>query len=1261
MKTKVLAIAICAIFMSSCSSYKSYYHKSENEWSGNAPTGNLSHSVFLLGDAGSPEKSRQEPTFKLLESQLQGTGKKGTLALLGDNIYPIGLVDSTHPGRAEAERRMKEQLKLVKGFKGKSLIIPGNHDWAQGAKNGLNNLKNQQEFIAEYLKDEEVFYPQDGCPGPIEINVNDELTILLIDTQWWLHQQEKPEGETSSCESQTDSDFLLGVHDILKKNKDKKLLVLGHHPMFAHGTHGGRFTVKDHIFPLTHISSSLYIPLPVLGTLMPLYRSVLGDIQDIQHPRYQELKKGLLDIFAEHPDLVYACGHEHGLEYSAKDGIHYIISGSGSKTTPNGRSKVSKYLDPQKGFAKLMVYDNGDVWVEYWLPEGDGSKGKVSFRKKLYNKPPPVIVSEEDLFEKYAYLDYTDSTGKVPASLQYKAGGVKTSILGSNYRDIWEVPVTVEVFDIGREKGGLRIVQRGGGQQTKSLRLEAEDGRQYVLRSIEKFADGAVPSIIRGTFAADLVQDQISSSHPYGAFVVPKMAAAAGVYHTNPRIVLIPDDPRLGKYREDFANMLALHEERPAGNRSTEGNFGYSKKIVNTAKVLDQIKDDNDNQIDQQSVLRARIFDTFLGDWDRHDDQWRWASFKTEKGKVFRPIPRDRDQAFFRGVGPVMWLVRRKWAIPKFQQFGEKFDNTPGLGFNARYFDRCFLTNKSWEDWSLAVDSLQQNLTDEVIDEAMKDWPKEVYDLSGQLTASRLKARRDSLKPFAKDLYLFLSKTVSVVGSDKKEFFEITRINEKELSVDVYKYSKKGKTKQATFHRVFNADETQEIRLYGQGSSDVFQFMGDAPCPIKIRIIGGQGQDEVTDALIPQGGKKTLIYDKKDGISMSESPNFVSKTSNRPEVNEYDRKSFKYDILMPTLFIGYNLDDGVFLGGGMDYTKHGFRKDPFAQKHFVAANYALNSGSYNFRYNGIFNQVIGKWGIDLDINANVPRFNNTFFGLGNETSISNVLNEREELEFYWTNASQVTGELGLIRSWGNYNSLSITPFVQYIEFNEDRNTDRFISMPELNQLDSTLAPGTNANLFETRLYAGGTANLHIDGSDNRLYPTRGYRLNANASQFVGLNDVSTDYTQVKGDFSLYFTLNPIRTTFAGRVGGATNLGDWDFFQANSVGQLTGLRGYRNNRFAGKSSAFWNAEMRTRFGSIKSFVLPSDIGMLLFYDSGRVWQENEDSNKWHNGYGAGVWIAPYKTVFFSVSYTASEENNPFDGGKGLLLIRTSMNF
>ena len=107
--------------------------------------------------------------------------------------------------------------------------------------------------------------------------------------------------------------------------------------------------------------------------------------------------------------------------------------------------------------------------------------------------------------------------------------------------------------------------------------------------------------------------------------------------------------------REDFGEGLYLYEERPAKDRRELASFGNSKKIVNTAEVIEKTQKDDKHYVDQIQVLRSRLFDMVIGDWDRHDDQWRWASFKDDKDHTYyQPIPRDRDQAFFWSDGGIL-------------------------------------------------------------------------------------------------------------------------------------------------------------------------------------------------------------------------------------------------------------------------------------------------------------------------------------------------------------------------------------------------------------------------------------------------------------------------------------------------------------------------------------------------------------------------------------------------------------------------------
>jgi hypothetical protein len=524
--------------------------------------------------------------------------------------------------------------------------------------------------------------------------------------------------------------------------------------------------------------------------------------------------------------------------------------------------------------------------------------------------------------------------------------------------------------------------------QTLSLRLEDKKGNEYTLRSIEKFPEKAVPDVFRKTFAQDLVQDQISAAHPYAALVVPALAEAAGIYHTNPEVVFIPDDPHFGIYRKEFANTLMLFEERPGGSAKDKSYFGNADKIISTDKVLARLVEDPDNSVDQEFVLRSRLFDLIIGDWDRHDDQWRWAVIKNKKHETYRPIPRDRDQAFFYSDGRLASFWSRRWILPKFEGFRDEVSWTSGFMFNARYFDRSFLNGLSVEQWMSVASDLQRQLTDEVIAHAIKKFPPELYQHHGDEIIRKIKARRDRLTQYAKEHYAFLAKEVDVTGSDKKDWFAIDHQHNGDVTVRISKINKSGEQGSTFYERTFHSQETKEVRLYGLSGEDVFEFSGEAKGNVRLRVIGGDGEDSLNN----HSDLKVILYDLEDGATIS-GRHIANRTSADPAVNTYDRKAFKYPRLAPLIYGNFNNDDGVFLGGGFLMTTHGFRKQPYKNQHLFLASYAPYTGSYNFKYDGRFMQVFGKWGVELDFDLKAPNFVNNFFGWGNETEFDRDIDE----------------------------------------------------------------------------------------------------------------------------------------------------------------------------------------------------------------------------------------------------------------------------
>src|SRR6476620_463843 len=102
---------------------------------------------------------------------------------------------------------------------------------------------------------------------------------------------------------------------------------------------------------------------------------------------------------------------------------------------------------------------------------------------------------------------------------EYRASALHRFLLGTEYRSLWYTQVTVEVLDLDRFAGGLRPTSKGGGFQTKSLRLAAPDGHEFFFRSVDKDPSATLPPELRGTIAASVVRDQTKAALPTAPLV----------------------------------------------------------------------------------------------------------------------------------------------------------------------------------------------------------------------------------------------------------------------------------------------------------------------------------------------------------------------------------------------------------------------------------------------------------------------------------------------------------------------------------------------------------------------------------------------------------------------------------------------------------------------------------------------------------------------------------------------------------------------
>lgn len=354
------------------------------------------------------------------------------------------------------------------------------------------------------------------------------------------------------------------------------------------------------------------------------------------------------------------------------------------------------------------------------------------------------IVDPEDV-ENIDFREH-DSV-KVAASTLYKGNFLKHTMQGTNYRLAWTTPVSVPVVFLDTLKGGMKIIKEGGGTQTHSLRLKGKDGILYSLRSIDKDPSSHVPEFAKTLGLQNIVIDGISAQHPYGAVAAASLSEIAGVLHTHPKPMFIPKQKVLDNYNEKYGDRLFLLEYET----QSEVNFTPYENVVKIIETddLQELKMTMGDRlyIDKAAMVRARLFDLLIGDWDRHSKQWGWVLQESNNGYKALPLPGDRDNAFFKIDGIIPAIISNKNVEPLVRPFEKEIDYLPGLVYP---FDVYFLRGTPEGIYINEAKNLQQAFNEENIRSALqRAWPKALFALNAEEIISKMLHRKNDLVDYA--------------------------------------------------------------------------------------------------------------------------------------------------------------------------------------------------------------------------------------------------------------------------------------------------------------------------------------------------------------------------------------------------------------------------------------------------------------------------------------------------------------------------------
>ncbi len=1151
-------------------------------------TQEIERSIFITANTSEDMDQR---ILKSIVSSSNET-KDATLLIIGNITDPKSIKENS------SKTTVGKQLDVIADFNGDIIFTPGYNEWKAA---GYKNVKSIEKFIQGNSSAK--YYPDHGCPIK-KRELSENIVLIAIDSQWFLENWDKNIYLNDDCDIKNRTQFFLEFESLLKKSQDQIKIIAIHHPM------------------VTNTKTGL------------INRTGGTSVQDFQNKQYRTLRNKLITLARQKDHVIFVSGQDNNLQYISKYGIPQIISGAVGKTKNVRSGQKNDFGASDNGYTKLNVFKNGKVTVDYYSMKSNASS--------------PIFSTEIFKDENQKYFDTfkpknsfgNSQNASVYSKEETTKGKLYRGLWGDHYRKYYSTSVNAPIVFLDTLMGGLKPIQRGGGHQSKSLRLEDRNGKQYVMRALRKsaikflqstaFQDKYVEEDLEDSFADRFLLDFYTTAHPYTPFSVGKLADAAAVYHTNPKLYYIPKQEGLGIYNDEYGDELYMIEERVESGHSDLASFGKPKDILSTDDVLQEIHKTGKSIVDEPSYIRARLFDMLIGDWDRHEDQWRWARFEKEDGtEICKPIPRDRDQAFSVFDGSILSFLR--CAVPfirMMQSFDEELPNTKWFNFEPYPLDLTFINQSDWSEWERQAKYIQNHLTDEVIEQAFSELPDEVQGETIEEIKTKLKGRRKNISNIAREYYLYVNKFEVIAGTQKDDKFYIKRLPNGKTTVDIHRKDL------GIFNRTFTKEETKEIWLYGLDGNDTFKLEGKGDHPIMIRVIGGRKNDTYDF----KNTKKIKLYDYK-----SKNNTIINKKTRKwlvdsYDINNYDYKKRKYYVYQLLPLIAFNPDDGLRVGVQNTITTFGLQRNPFTQKHSLGASYYTGSSGFDVSYSGEFSNIFNNWNFGVEGKYNSPTFAINFFGFGNDTDYDK---DDVDLDFNRVRIERLNAAISLIwrgRDGGNFY------FKPLFESFEVENTGgRFINN----------VPANDA-VFEKQTYVGAEMHYHFENKNDIAFPTfalntgitTGYKTNIDG----GDNENRFAYVEPYIGLAHKISQNG-NLVLATKIGGEAILGDnFEFYHGAQLGGNKSLRGFRNERFTGKYSVYQDVDLRLQLGKFKTSFIPLKYGISGGFDYGRVWLEDDDSNKWHHSAGGSFWVSGLDTFTANVGYYGSS-----DGGRILFVL------
>jgi hypothetical protein len=1069
-------------------------------------------------------------------------------------------------------------------------------------------------------------------------DLRQNVRLVFMDSHWFLREP------TEAARTE----FFEDLKETLKTAGDREVIMMTHHPFATAGPHG--------IAASSGRSFGYLYLLQKSGTL----------VQDLNSPAYGSFRDRMRLTFSETGEvpLVFAGGHDHSLQ--VLDGLrpgdprNILVSGSASKVTTLGDTIGLRYGAERPGYMSLVF--RKDDTVDLFVTAGDPghlqcpaspeqervdcmSAGvdsfQIAYSESLPVEKPPVQVTEDgeeveprDTAE--ARKQQQDTTeekkadeGSTPRAVPlgvlnqtrdsvvaspgqtYRANAFERLVMGTLNRDLWEIEFKLPVLDLDSVGGGLTPTELSGGEQTLGLRLRGRDGLTYQFRSIVKDPTRALPDMLESGPIRGAVEDQQAAQFPLGASVVAELLLAAGVLVAKPTAVIMPDDPRLGEFREQFAGRMGWIEMRPEERDDDQPGFAGSRKVEGTAELFLELSEEPEARINEREFLRARLIDMFVNDWDRHADNWRWASFPEGNRERWDPVPRDRDWALSRVDGLLPRIAGMFY--PKYVGFRDEYPAVGRLMWSGSVIDRRLLGGVDRAAYREEVAELQRIFSDSVIDAAIHALPPEYLAQEGKRLRSALLARRESLARVTDEYYMLLAGWVDLYGTTEPDSIDMA-VGADTVTVRLWR----GEARLPGFTRTFHKEETRELRLYVMSGRDVVTVHGEAAFPMKVCIVGEPGSVE----LLRPSGTTTLVAEGNVPLSHNLAFHEATPTSGRgamaqagdgeePELREGPTFAWEWRdwgsqwLVHPA--VDYQSEFGLHLGAKASRIGFGFEGDPHDSRLDVTVLGSTNPRRLVGEVQ--YEKRLNKNGLSarVDVEAYTHR-HSRFFGLGNETT-DNAPEEH-------------------FRAFRSYNGLDAS-----LVYQSPRETwsvwagPRIVRWGKLDVMAESVIFDT-VSVYGSDAFAefGLQTGLEVDARDEKDNPSKGVLLLVEGRVFPETGNLRAAHGGLRGTFGSYLDLpGPLDPVLHVRLYGERIWGDAPFPDMASLGGRRSLPGYRTERYIGDSAASLSSLLRFnlfRIGGAGGV----GVGAFGLGSMGRVWLDHvQEAGTIHRAWGGGLFL------------------------------------